>query len=316
MNKTIAEPTVVLGEYRNIEVPVRTAEVTEEDIENAKKTLCRQNKTEMKGLDRPVENGDIVSIDYEGFVDGVAFEGGQGEGYDLEIGSHSFIDTFEEQLIGHKTGECVNVKVKFPQNYPVTEMSGREALFKVTIKEITGFEVPEFDISLVTTATGFDSVEDFLEDAKKNILSRKQDQLDMERENNILEQIIACSQITVPEEMIAAREEEMFDAYTRQLRSQGVEIAEYLGYLGMNKQEFMESMKPETENYIKSRAVLKAIAEAEGVTVSNEEFDKEVETVASQYNTTAQQVMEMMDEERRRLIMEDLLLQKTMKLLI
>ena len=304
------KPEVKLGQYKGIEVEAVKVEVTDEevaaDLENARQQQARMITVE----DRPVQDGDIATIDYEGFVDGVAFEGGKAEGHALTIGSHSFIDTFEEQLIGKKIGEDVEVNVTFPEEYHAAELAGKPALFKVTVKAITAKELPELDDEFAVDVSEFDTLAEYKEDIKKNLLEKKEKEAKFAKEDKVVDKIIEGATMEIPDAMIDTQTRQMAEEYAQRLQMQGLNLEQYFKFTGMNANSFMENLKPQALKRIQCRLVLEAIVKAENIEVSEEELDKEFETMAQSYRMEKDKLVELVGEKEKEQIKMDIAVQK------
>lgn len=290
------KPEVTLGEYKGIEVPKTDVDVTEEDIMSEIDKEREQNARIITVEDRAVEDGDMTVIDFEGFVDGVAFEGGKGEDYPLTIGSHSFIDTFEEQLIGKNIGEEVEVNVTFPEEYHAEELKGKQAMFKVTVKEIKKKELPELDNDFVEDVSEFDTVEEYIESIKKNLGEKKEKEAKAAKEDAVIEKIIENAQMDIPEPMVEAQVRRMAEDFSRRLSQQGLSVEQYFQYTGLTAEMLLEQMKPQALKNIQSRLVLEAIAQAENIEVTDEEFEKELSDMASAYKMEVEKLKDLLSD--------------------
>ena len=260
--------------------------------------------------DRPVQDGDITKIDFEGFVDGVAFEGGKGEDYPLTIGSHSFIDTFEEQLIGKSIGEDVEVNVTFPEQYQAEELQGKPAMFKVKIKEIKYKELPELDDDFVQDVSEFNTVDEYKADVKANITVRKENEAKAKKEDAAIEKIIEGATMDIPDAMIEFQVENMIDDFARRLQSQGLAIEQYMQYTGLTLDKLKEDMKPQAIKRIQSRLVLEKIAEVEDIQVTDEDINNEIEEMAKAYMMEADKLKEYMGDAEKENMKADIAVKK------
>ena len=310
------KPEVKLGEYKGIEVEAAKIEVTDEevaaDLENARQQQARMITVE----DRPVQDGDIATIDYEGFVDGVAFEGGKADGHALTIGSHSFIDTFEEQLIGKKIGEEVEVNVTFPAEYHAAELAGKPALFKVAIKGIKCRELPELNDEFAQEASEFDTLDEYKADIKAKIQTRKEKEADAAKREAVITKIIENSEMDIPEAMVEQQKMQMLEDFEMRLRSQGLSIEQYMQFTGMTANKFMESMAPQALKDIQYRLVLEAIAAAEKIEVEDSELDAEYQSIADMYNMPLDKVMSVIGEEEIAGLKKDVAVRKAADLIV
>ena len=274
------KPEVTLGDYKGIEVEKKEAEVSEEEI-TAEIDKAREANSRLITIeDRATEDGDTVIIDFDGYVDGKQFEGGYAEDYTLVLGSHSFIDNFEDQLVGKNLGEDVEVNVTFPEEYHVDELKGKPALFKVKIKEIQKKELPELDDDFAQDVSDFDTLDEYKADVEKKILENKENQIKREQEDQIIEKIIENAQMEIPQQMIAAQTRQMTQEFAQRLQSQGLSLEQYMQFTGLTPQKMMEDLEPQALKRIQSRLVLEAVVAAENIEASDEEIDKELENMA------------------------------------
>ena len=310
------KPEVKLGEYKGIEVEAAKIEVTDEevaaDLENARQQQARMITVE----DRPVQDGDIATIDYEGFVDGVAFEGGKAEGHALTIGSHSFIDTFEEQLIGKNIGDDVEVNVTFPAEYHAAELAGKPALFKVAIKGIKCRELPELNDEFAQEASEFDTLDEYKADIKAKLQARKEKEAEAAKREAVITKIIENAEMEIPEAMVENQKMQMLEDFEMRLRSQGLSIEQYMQFTGMTANKFMESMAPQALKDIQYRLVLDAIAKEEKIEVEDSELDAEYQAIADTYNMPLDKVMSVIGEEEIAGLKKDVAVRKAADLIV
>lgn len=304
------KPEVELGEYKGVEVPKTETEVTEEDIMAEIDKEREQNSRIITVDDRAVEDGDMTVIDFEGFVDGEAFEGGKGENYPLTIGSHSFIDTFEEQLIGKNIGEEVEVNVTFPEEYHAEELKGKPALFKVTVKEIKKKELPELDDDFVEDVSEFSTVAEYKDSIKNKIEERKAKEAKAAREDAALEKIIENAKMEIPEPMVESQVRQMAEDFSRRLSQQGLSVEQYFQYTGLTADMLLEQMKPQALKRIQSRLVLEAIAKAENIQVSEEELEKEIQDMATAYQMEADKLKTLLTDKDKENMKSDIAVSK------
>lgn len=309
------KPEVTLGQYKGIEIPKSVVEVTDEEITAELDKVRDQNARIITVEDRPVQDKDMTVIDFEGFVDGVAFEGGKGEDYSLTIGSHSFIDTFEEQLIGKSIGEDVEVNVTFPEQYQAAELAGKPALFKVVVKEIKAKELPELDDEFAQDVSEFDSLDEYKADIKKTILERKEKEAKGAKEDAVLDKVIEGSQMEIPDAMIETQVRQMADDFAQRVQSQGLTIDQYFQFTGMNAETLFEQMRPQAIKTIQYRLTLEAIVKAESITVSDEEVDAEIAKMAETYKMEVDKLKELLGEKERTNLIMDMAVQKAVDLL-
>lgn len=310
------KPEVTLGEYKGLEYTAEAVEVTEEDLAAELKKVQEQNSRTVTVEDRAVENGDIAVIDYEGFVDGTPFEGGKAENQELVIGSHSFIDTFEDQLIGKNIGDDVEVNVTFPEEYHAKELAGKPALFKVAIKGIKVKELPALDDEFAGDVSDFDTLEEYKEDMKKKLLEKKENEAKTAKENALVEKAIEGAQMDIPDAMIETQARQMVDDFAQRMQMQGLTMQQYMQYTGMDISKMVDQMKPQAEKRIKTRLVLEKIAETENVEVTEEDINNELEKMASMYKMEVDKLKEYMGDAEKESMKKDLAVQKAVDLLV
>ena len=303
------KPEVTLGKYKGVEVEKIDITVSDEEVD-ADLNQQRENNSRMVTVERAVADGDVAVIDFEGFVDDVAFEGGKGENYSLAIGSHSFIDNFEEQLIGKNAGEDVEVNVTFPEEYQAKELAGKPAVFKVSIKEVKEKQLPELDDEFASEVSDFETLAEYKEDIRKKLSEKKEQDAKNAKEDAVIEAIIAEAQMEIPDAMIETQQRQMVDDFAQRLQMQGMNLDMYCQYTGQTPASMVESIKPQAFKRIQSRLVLDAVAAAEKIEASEEDFDKEIEKMAASYQMEADKVREIMGEAGKKQIMEDLAVSK------
>lgn len=291
------KPEVTLGEYKGVTVDKIEISVSDEEIEEELKKTQEQNAREINIEDRPVQDGDTAVIDYEGFCDGVAFAGGKGENHPLVIGSHSFIDGFEDQLIGKSIGEECDVNVTFPEQYHAEELSGKPAVFKCKVNAIKAKELPELDDEFASEVSEFDTLAEYKEDIKKNLTEKKEKEAKTKKEDQAVEKAVANATMEIPEAMIQSTQEQMAEDFAYRLQSQGLKLEQYFQFTGLNQKTFLEQMKPQAEKRINTRLVLEAIVKAENITVSDEEIEEELKKMSEQYHMEIDKIKEYMGEE-------------------
>jgi len=310
------KPEVKLGEYKGIEVEATKVEVTDEEVAADLETARQQQARMITVEDRPVQDGDIATIDYEGFVDGVAFEGGKAEGHALTIGSHSFIDTFEEQLIGKNIGDEVEVNVTFPAEYHAEELAGKPALFKVAIKGIKCRELPELNDEFAQEASEFDTLDEYKADVKAKLQARKEKEAEAAKREAVITKIIENAEMDIPEAMVENQKMQMLEDFEMRLRSQGLSIEQYMQFTGMTANKFMESMAPQALKDIQYRLVLEAIAKEEKIEVEDSELDAEYQAIADTYNMPLDKVMSVIGEEEIAGLKKDVAVRKAADLIV
>lgn len=279
------KPEIKLGDYDNMEVEKVELEMTDEVLENELKAVQEQNARLIDGSDKEIENGDIAKIDFEGFLDGEAFEGGKAEDHDLEIGSNTFIPGFEEQLLGKKKGEEVEVNVTFPEEYHQETLAGKEVVFKVLVKEIKTKEVPELDDEFVKDISEFDTLEEYKADLRAKLEEEINNQAKIEKENKLLEKLVEESEMDIPKGMIESQIDEEIKQFDYRLRSQGLELEKYLELTGSDMAGLREQLKDIASNKVKVNLVLEAVIEKENIEVEESEIDVELRKMGEQYRS-------------------------------
>ena len=310
------KPEIKLGKYKGIKVEAMDTTVTDEDVAAELDKVKEQNARLVAADDKAVEDGDQTTIDFEGFVDGVAFEGGKGEDYPLTIGSHSFIDTFEEQLIGKKVGEEVEVNVTFPEQYQAKELAGKPAMFKVTIKEIKVKEYPELDDDFAQDVSEFDTLDEYKADIKKNLEEKKAQEAEADKESKVIEAIVNDSEMDIPEKMIEAQCQQMVEEFAQNIAMQGISFDQYMQFTGTTVDQLTEQVKPQAEARVQSSLVLEAIVKAEKIEASDEEFDEEIKRMAERYQMEADKVNELLSDDDKKNIRADICARKAAKLVV
>ncbi len=308
------KPEVTLGDYKGVEIDKIDTTVTEEELNAEIDRVRDQNSRTVIVEDRPAQDGDITVIDFEGFVDGVAFEGGKDEDYPLTLGSHSFIDTFEEQLVGKNIGEEIEVNVTFPEDYQAKELAGKPAMFKVTIKEIKVKELPELDDDFAQDVSEFESLAEYKEDVKKTLSERKEAQAKNQKEEAVVAKIVENASMEIPEPMLNGQVRQMADDFAQRIQSQGLTVEQYFQFTGMDRNKFLETLRPQALKRIQSRLVLEAVAKAENIEASEEEIEKEIENMASMYQMEIEKVKTLIGDAERKQIAEDVAVQKAVEL--
>lgn len=287
--KVTVYPEVKLGEYKGLKASMLPTEASDEDVDNEIENMRERNSRLITVEDRAAEMGDTAEIDFEGFVDGVAFDGGKGENYPLELGSGSFIPGFEEQVAGHKTEEEFDVNVTFPEEY-TPELAGKEAVFKCKIHEIKAKELPELDDEFVKDVSEFDTLDELKADIKKQMDEKKAQEAKTDFENQLIEQVAENMEVEIPQCMFDKRTDEMIQDYSYRLQMQGIDLNTYLSYLGQDMDSFKESFKQGAENQVKASIALEAIVEAENIEATEEEIEAEINKLAEQYQMDADQI--------------------------
>ena len=310
------KPEVELGQYKGVEVAKADVEVTEDDINAELDKVREQNSRTVNVEDRPVQDKDMTVIDFEGFIDGQPFQGGKGENYPLTIGSHSFIDTFEEQLIGKNIGEETEVNVTFPEDYHAEELKGKPATFKVTVKEIKEKQYDDLDDDFAQNVSDFDTLAEYKEDLKKTIGERKANEAKNKKEAEAIDKIIENAKMDIPSSMVDTQVRQMAEDFSRRLQQQGLSVEQYFQFTGLTADKLFADMQPEAEKRIKSRLVLEAIVKAENIEVSDEEYESELNKMAESYGMEVDKIKEFMGEYEQKQIREDIAVQKAVDLVV
>ena len=304
------KPEVKLGKYKGVKIDKVDVSVTEEEIDAQIEKEREANARTIDVEDRAVLDKDMTVIDFEGFVDGVAFAGGKGEDYPLTIGSGSFIPGFEEQLVGAKIGEEVEVNVSFPEDYQAEDLKGKAALFKCTVKEIKEKQLPAVDDEFASEVSEFETLAEYKADIKTKLTEKKEKDAKNAKEDAVIDAIIADADLELPEAMIVTQQRQMAEDFAQRIQQQGLQLEQYFQFTGMNAETFMAQLKPQAEKRIKSRLVLEAVVAAEKFEASDEEYNKELERMASVYQMEVDKVKEMMGEYEKKQIMLDLAIGK------
>ena len=310
------KPEVTLGEYKGVEVEKTDATVTDEDVEKELKSVQDRNSRLVAVTDRPVADGDQTVIDFKGYVDGKAFAGGEGKDYPLTIGSHSFIDTFEEQLVGKNIGEECEINVTFPEEYHAAELAGKPATFKVTVKEIKVKELPELDDEFAGEVSEFDTLDEYKKDIEAKILERKQKEAASENENRVVDKVVAGASMEIPDRMVEGQIDNMVQDTARRMESQGLSMDLYMKYTGMTMEQMREQMKPQALKRIQTRLVLEEVVKAENLQVSDERLDEEIAKMAAAYQMEADKLKGYMSDRDKDQMKEDIAVQEAVDFLV
>ncbi len=310
------KPEVTLGEYKGLEVDKISTRVTQKEIEEKLKEEAEKNARTVTVEDRAVENGDEVIMDFEGFVDGEAFEGGKGENYPLTIGSGSFIPGFEEQLIGAETEKEVEVKVTFPEDYHAEELKGKDAVFKCTVHEIKAKELPEIDDEFAAEVSEFDTLDEYKAELKAKIKEQKESEGKRKQEDQAVEKAVENASYEIPEAMITTNISQMEEDFARRMQSQGLTMEQYYQFTGMTEEKMAEEMRPQAVKRIETRLVLEAIAKAENIEISDEKLDEEIKKMAETYKMEADKLKEFMSDAEKKQMKEDMAVQEAITFLV
>ena len=310
------KPEVTLGKYKGVKVSKQNREVTEADIDAELNRQREENSRTITIENRPVQTGDTAVIDFEGFVDGVAFDGGKGENYSLEIGSHSFIDTFEDQLIGKNAGDEVEVNVTFPEDYQASELAGKPALFKVKINEIKEKELPELDDEFAAEVSEYDTLAEYKEDIKRELTQKKEKAAKDAIESEVIEAIVADSKMDIPDAMVATQQRQIVDDFAQRMQMQGISMEQYFQFTGANYQMLIDQAKDQALKRIQSRLVLEAVVAAEGMTATEEEYEAEIKRMADAYQMEVDKIKEIIGKSEEEQIKADLCIAKAVELVV
>ena len=308
------KPEVTLGEYKGLEVPKSETEVTDEEIEAELKKEQEKNSRTITVEDRGAENGDIATIDFEGFVDGTAFEGGKGTDYPLTLGSGSFIPGFEDQLVGAKAGDHVEVNVTFPEEYQSKDLAGKAAVFQCDVKKVETKELPELDDDFAQDVSEFDTLAEYKEDIKKNLTERKEREARTAKENAAVDKAIENAQMEIPDAMIETQISQMLDDFSRRMQAQGLTMEQYMQFTGLTADKMREEMKPQALKRIQTRLVLEKIAETENIQPSEEEVNEEIGKMAEMYKMEADKLKELLGDRELEQMKKDMAVQKAVTL--
>lgn len=308
-------PELTLGEYKGVEVTKASTEVTDADIENELKKEQERN-SRLISVERPVENGDNTVIDFDGSVDGVHFDGGKGEDYPLVIGSHSFIEGFEEQLIGHSIGEEFSINVTFPENYHSKDLAGKPAVFDIKIKEIKKKELPEINDEFASEISEFETLKEYKADLKTKLAVQKENAAKAQNENAVIEKVVENASVEIPGPMLNSQIDNMINDYARRMQAQGLPLDQYMEFTGMTMENLRDQMKPNAERSIKTRLTLETVAKTENIEAEEADMDKELQKIADQYKMELDKIKELFGEAERKQMAADIKVQKAVEFLV
>ena len=310
------KPEVTLGEYKGVEVDKIDVEVTEEEVLEDIKKEQLQNARKVIVNDRPAKLDDEITLDFEGFVDGVAFEGGKGENYKLVLGSHSFIDTFEDQLVGKSVGEDVEVNVTFPEDYQAEDLAGKPAVFKCKINTITESQLPELNDEFASEVGGCDTLDQYKAEVKEKLLAQKKKNAANEKEVKALDKVIENATMDIADAQVEDMQKRMRDEFAQSLQYQGINFEQYLQIVNVTEEAFLERVKPDALKRIQQRAVLEAVVKAENIEATDEEVDEELTNMANQYQMKLEDIKGFMGEAEINSIRKDVAVKKAAKLIV
>ena len=308
------KPEVTLGEYKGLEVEVTPVEVTEEEVAAELKREQENNSRTIDVDDRAVAQGDMVTLDFEGFVDGVAFEGGKATDYPLTIGSNSFIPGFEDQLVGAELNKEVEVNVTFPEDYHANDLAGKAAVFKCTVKAIKVKELPELDDEFAKDVSEFDTLAEYKADVEKKLRERKEGVAKREREDKAVDAVIANAQMDIPEAMIQNQIQQLMNDFVQRMQAQGLSIDQYYQFTGLDQSKIQEQMRPQALKRIQSRLVLEKVAEVENIQISDEKFEEELKIMADMYKLEVEKLKELMGDAEKEQMKKDIAVQEAVTL--
>ena len=310
------KPEVSLGKYKGVKIDKIDTEVTEDEVNAAIDKERESNAREITVEDRAVKDGDMTVLDFEGFVDGVAFEGGKGENYPLTIGSGAFIPGFEEQLVGAELNKEVEVNVTFPEDYQAENLKGKAAVFKCTVKEIKEKELPELYDEFASEVSEFDTLAEYKEDVKKKLTEKKEAEAKDKKEEAVIEAIVADAKMDIPEAMIETQQRQMVDDFAQRLSMQGLTLEQYYQFTGLDHDKMLEQVKPTAEKRIKSRLVLEAVVAAENITTDDADYEEEVKKLAEIYQMEADKVKELLGDKEKKELMLDVAIRKAVEFVV
>ena len=304
------KPEVTLGKYMGVTVTKIDTSVSDEEVDEALEKERNNNARTINVTDRPVAQGDTAVIDFEGFVDGVAFEGGKGENHSLTIGSGSFIPGFEEGLIGAELNKETEVNVTFPEDYHAAELAGKPAVFKCTVKEIKEKQLPDLDDEFASEVSDFDTMAEYREDVQKKLTSKKEEEAKIAKEEAVLDAVIADAKMEIPDAMLETQQRQLLENFAQRIQAQGITLEQYMQFTGLTAQTMMEQLKPEALKRIQSRLVLEAVAAAEKMEATEEDFEAEIKSIAESYQMEVDKVRELLGEQGAKQVKEDICVRK------
>ena len=311
------KPEVTLGKYKGVKVEKADTAVTEEEVEAEIKKEQEKNSRTVDVTDRAVQKDDVATIDFEGFVDGVAFEGGKGADYPLTIGSGTFITGFEDALIGAEIGRETEVNVTFPEDYQAAELAGKPAVFKCTVKKLQEKQIPALDEDFVSEVSDeSDTVEEYKEEIRKNLSDKKEADAKNAKEDAVIDAIIEDAKMEIPDAMVETQQRQLLQDYAQRMQAQGISMEQYMQFTGLTSQALMEQVKPQALKRIQSRLVLEAVVAAENLTATEEDFEEEVKTMAEIYQMEADKVKELLGENGKKQVLDDICVKKAVEFVV
>ena len=309
------KPEIKIGDYKGVEIEKIDTTVTDEDVMAEILKDQKENGRKIDVTDRAAQMDDEVTINFEGFVDDVAFEGGKGENYKLTLGSHSFIDTFEDQIVGKNIGDKFDVNVTFPEEYHVEDLKGKPAVFKVELLAISTLELPELDDEFASDVSSFETFAEYKEDKKKTLEVKKEEQAKREKQSKVVEKIAEAAEVEIPEAMIKYNQERIMNEMSQRMMYQGLQMEQYLQLMGTTKEEFLERVKPDAIARIKTSLVLEAVAAAENIVASDDDVDAEIQDMATQYQVKPEELKDMIGAPELENIKKDIASRKALEFL-
>lgn len=309
------KPEIKIGEYKGIEIEKIDSEVTDDEVMAEILKTQKENSRSIPVEDRPAAMDDEVTINYEGFMDDVAFEGGKGENHKLTLGSHSFIDTFEDQIVGKSIGDKFDVNVTFPEEYHAPELAGKPAVFKVELLGINAIELPELDDEFAEEVSSFDTFEEYKADVKKILEVKKEREVKNKKQEAVLTKIAEATEMELPEPMIKYNQENMFEEFGQNLMYQGINMEQYLALMGTTKEQMLEQIKPDAIKRIKNGLILEAVVDAENITATDEEYDEELKAMAESYQMEIDKLKELVGDNEKESIKKDIAVKKALEFL-
>ena len=309
------KPEIKICDYKGVEIEKIDTTVTDEDVMSEILKDQKENGRKIDVTDRAAQMDDEVTINFEGFVDDVAFEGGKGENYKLTLGSHSFIDTFEDQIVGKNIGDKFDVNVTFPEEYHVEDLKGKPAVFKVELLAISTLELPELDDEFASDVSSFETFAEYKEDKKKTLEVKKEEQAKREKQSKVVEKIAEAAEVEIPEAMIKYNQERIMNEMSQRMMYQGLQMEQYLQLMGTTKEEFLERVKPDAIARIKTSLVLEAVAAAENIVASDDDVDAEIQDMATQYQMKPEELKDMIGAPELENIKKDIASRKALEFL-
>ena len=310
------KPELKLGEYKGVEIEKVDAEVTEDEVMAKILEEQKQNSRSIPVEDRAAKLDDEVTINFDGYMNDVAFDGGKGENYKLTLGSHSFIDTFEDQIVGKNIGDKFDVNVTFPEEYHVADLAGKPAVFKVELLAINAIELPELDDEFASEVSSFDTYEEYKEDVKKVLQVKKEKEVTRQKQSKVVEKVAEAAEVEIPEAMIAYNQEKIFDEFAQNMMYQGLQMEQYLKLMNTTKEEMLERVKPDAIARIKTGLVLEAVAAAEGIQASDADLEEEIQNMASTYQMEPEKLKELIGDKEMESVKKDIAARKALDFLV